>query len=955
MWGRTVLAPLVCTSALFLTACQSDPPLVDDDVTVQVLVVSDVWLQGVEADRDDSQARIAALRSGVQDLRDSTGSGWVGRQDDLTGFLTELSGGRYDADGTDGSEDPAQAFVDEAALSLFGVAPDQLALGEPSAPTVTGSATLRAEQQVDGVPVLDGELVLTIGQAADDPSLTAVRGRVFPDLITPTSPTVSAARAARIAARLSGGSSQGAAELVVVPTDTGRLTWRVYVAGTSAGEQGTTLADGEYFIDAATGELDSVRPASAEGKLLTPGANAMSDYLGRARTIRPLPTTGLLDPTAADAVAVSGDDPTGRGPLSATGVRLDDGTIALWDTTVATYDAATTEGGIETYDMAGGGDSDLPGELVTSPGAQIADTEAIGAHAAARTVYDYYAALGRASWDGVGGTLVSSVNYGPSDFCNAFFSSGLQPPQIVYGEPCQPGPELLDTTEVDIDIAGHEITHGVIDTSANLTYSGQSGALNESFADYFGNVIGNAATGADGGSLFEGGCAAITSDTGYCTPDPEGNYSQRYLLNGTSFDDYLRILDVGYRFQLLGIETQDHGGVHSNSAIWNNALWSIRSRLAQIDGVSGNESPLAQDFDKIVYAALTTQLGPTSGYFDARDAVEQTIIDAGADPVVLRTAREIFDQLNICVGCSDLGTIPGTPVTGAAQTQQAPTVSGDQIAWLDLSAADRYFGVASSARVGATPTAVGGARDTIQVAYAGDALVTLDAKGLVSRFLDGGSEALGSVDADPAVAAGLAGSDTGAAWVSAAEGLVYYVDAAGSLTSAPLPAQDSSIVGLGTGDGTVALGTDPGTVMVWTPGQGEPRVLGSMPSAVVSVAAHGDHVVAVDLEGNAALFDAAGNRTELSSSASPFGAAANGDYAIWAESVKPIESAVVGGESPYPDTDLYLYSYASGTIYSLMTQTGQQGFPAISGDRIVWQDAAFGGDDILTATIPSGL
>lgn len=918
---------------------------------MQVLVVSDVWLQGADADRDGSQARITALRAGVQDLRDSTGSGWVGRQDDVTGFLTELSGGRYVAEG---DEDPAEAFVDATALDLFGVAPEQLTLGPPSAPTVTGSATLRAQQQVDGVPVLDGELVLTIGQAAEDPSLTSVRGRVFPELTTPTTPEVTAARASRIAARLSGGSSQGDAELVVVPTGTGRLAWRVYVAGTTTVEGGSTLADGAYLIDAATGELDSVRPASAEGKLLTPMAGAIADYLGRARTVRPLPASGLLDPTAADAVEVSGDDPTGRGPLSATGVRLDDGTIALWDTTVPTYDAATTEGGIETYDVAGGGDADLPGRLVTSPGARIADPEAIGAHAAARTVYDYYAALGRASWDGLGGTLVSSVNYGESDFCNAFFSSGLQPPQIVYGEPCQPGAELLDTTEVDIDIAGHEITHGVIDTSANLTYSGQSGALNEAFADYFGNVIGNAATGDDGASLFEGGCSAVPADTVYCSTDPEGRLSQRYLLNGTSFDDYLRVLDLGYRFLLLQID-QDYGGVHSNSAIWNNALWSIRSRLAQIDGVSGNESPLALDFDKIVYAALTTQLGPTSGFFDAREAVEQTITDAGADPVMLRTAREIFDQLNICAGCSDLGSIPGTPVTGASQTQQSPTVSGDQIAWLDLSAADRFFGVASSAKVGATPSAVGGARDTIQVAYAGDALVTLDAQGLVTRFGDGGSEALASVQADAAAAAGLAGSDTGAAWVSAGEGLVYYVDAAGDLTSTPLPAGSSSVVGLGTGDGTVAIGTDPGSVLLWTPGQGEPRVLGSMPGAVVSVAAHGDRVVAVDLDGNAALFDAAGNRTELSSSASPFGAAANEDYAIWAEAVAPLRAAVVGGESRYPDTDLFLYSFATGTIYALMTQTGQQGFPAVSGDRIVWQDAAFGGDDILTATIPSGL
>ena len=40
-----------------------------------------------------------------------------------------------------------------------------------------------------------------------------------------------------------------------------------------------------------------------------------------------------------------------------------------------------------------------------------------------------------------------------------------------------------------LDVAGHEISHGVIQNTANLTYQGQSGALNESFADVFGVLI----------------------------------------------------------------------------------------------------------------------------------------------------------------------------------------------------------------------------------------------------------------------------------------------------------------------------------------------------------------------------------------------------------------------------------------------------------------------------------
>lgn len=40
-----------------------------------------------------------------------------------------------------------------------------------------------------------------------------------------------------------------------------------------------------------------------------------------------------------------------------------------------------------------------------------------------------------------------------------------------------------------LDVAGHEMSHGVIQATANLDYESESGALNESFADIFGRLI----------------------------------------------------------------------------------------------------------------------------------------------------------------------------------------------------------------------------------------------------------------------------------------------------------------------------------------------------------------------------------------------------------------------------------------------------------------------------------
>ena len=57
---------------------------------------------------------------------------------------------------------------------------------------------------------------------------------------------------------------------------------------------------------------------------------------------------------------------------------------------------------------------------------------------------------------------------------------------MVYGD----GDGLVFTSFTsDIDVIGHELTHGVTENEANLDYENQAGALNESFSDIFGIMI----------------------------------------------------------------------------------------------------------------------------------------------------------------------------------------------------------------------------------------------------------------------------------------------------------------------------------------------------------------------------------------------------------------------------------------------------------------------------------
>ena len=935
--GRLAAGALSVLVAVGLSACDPRTPVTPGG-SVNTLVVSEAWR--ASAPDEEERPRIAALQRAIQQLRDETGTGWIGRQDDVTGYLADLSGGSR-------LGSPLE-FMEDYGAALFGIDGTVLDLAEPDTSTVPGMVSVRASQRVGAVPVRDAHL-LFFSRAASSASaarLTGVRGRVFPGLTVSTDPRIGRREAALIARKDSGGEVRGRTSLVVLPTGDGILAWEVTIVG--GPELGANSA--LFYVDAMTGDVLEVRPQSIEGDAELPVSQPRrmtrmtSDGPRTSRATAP----GDPDPSS---VQISGADPLGR-PLTAHGLQTAAG-VELTDTTTASWDATTRRGGVMTHDMRGSDeDSELPGPLIVSPTTQVEDPEAIAAQTYGRAILRYYEDLGRNSWDGDGGTLTMSVNYGPESFCNAFFNGE----QMVFGNPCVRNGEQLSRTYVDIDMAGHEITHGVTHTTAGLIYIGQSGALNESFSDYLGNVIGNRFKGEDTVALAEDTCAGITNPV-RCFPNPDGSASNRYMLNGNDFDQYLRMLDPGVRLKELEFSTQDNGGVHYNSQIWNNALWSIRTQLARIDNQSGNDSLLAQAFDRVVYAVLTTRLGPTSGFLDARAAVEQVIVDSGLDPVVLRVAREVFDLNKICAGCPAVTPPPGEAVSTAVQSQLQPAVSDDLVAWLDLSAGNRTWGHSALTRIGGAAPILGPSKTVLQVAFAGEALVTLDADGQIVRTdPDVGAQLVAEVDARRTLLGGFGGSDAGAAWHGGGD-TVSFLDPAGTLSTVGVEGlQGDTIAGVGTGGGLVGVGTRGGKVFAWRPGSAPTRV-GTLPDRVVALSAYGDTVLAVDGAGHARLLGLDGRSFVLSNRALPFSAALSSEYAVWTEAIGSTQAGVVPEtvQKRFPETDLYVMSLATGKIYSLVSGTGQQGFPALSGRRLVWQDAGLGGDDIRTMVLPEGL
>ena len=105
-------------------------------------------------------------------------------------------------------------------------------------------------------------------------------------------------------------------------------------------------------------------------------------------------------------------------------------------------------------------------------------------------VRDFYAEeFSRKSWDDKGSPILASVNLNRFTFWDLLGSkqnAAWTKTRFIFGAGSRKG---LDNFEKALDVVGHEYTHAVIQTTSNLKYEGQSGALNEHLADVFGIII----------------------------------------------------------------------------------------------------------------------------------------------------------------------------------------------------------------------------------------------------------------------------------------------------------------------------------------------------------------------------------------------------------------------------------------------------------------------------------
>ncbi len=222
------------------------------------------------------------------------------------------------------------------------------------------------------------------------------------------------------------------------------------------------------------------------------------------------------------------------------------------------------------------------------------DEYATDAHWATERTYDYYFDIhGRNSIDNTGFPLNSYVHFS-INYVNAFWDGS----RMTYGD--GDGFDIEPLTS--LDIAGHEVTHGLTENSAGLIYADESGALNESFSDIFGNAIERFARpddwdwllGADIGWTIR----SMSNPNDYNCPD-------------TYFGDFWAPLGGG-----------DSGGVHTNSGVQN--FWFyLLSEGGTGTNDNGDEYTIEgigiEAASAIAFRNLTVYLTPSSGFADARE------------------------------------------------------------------------------------------------------------------------------------------------------------------------------------------------------------------------------------------------------------------------------------------------------------------------------------------------
>ena len=308
----------------------------------------------------------------------------------------------------------------------------------------------------------------------------------------------------------------------------------------------------------------------------------------------------------------------------------------LIDVSRPMFDAAKSQipdrltGAIVTYDYRNKSPTFSSFSLITRS-QNTWDPKAVSAQYNATVAYEYYLNThGRNSIDGKGGTIRSFINVAdqtgiPMD--NAYWNGQ----GMYYGN----GYRVFNPLVAALDVAGHELTHGVVDATAALRYIGQSGALNESFADIFGCMI-ERDNWTIGESVIRAG--VYPSNALRDLSDPHNGLAKgKEGWQPRTMAEYQKLPNTS---------AGDNGGVHINSGIPSYAFYLFASAVGK------------KTAERVFYLTLASYLSASSQFADLRissrlaceelygeESPEMTALAAAFDSVGIKDDTQPFEHV----------------------------------------------------------------------------------------------------------------------------------------------------------------------------------------------------------------------------------------------------------------------------------------------------------------------
>ncbi len=264
------------------------------------------------------------------------------------------------------------------------------------------------------------------------------------------------------------------------------------------------------------------------------------------------------------------------------------------------------------------------------------DIAALDAHWGAMEVIDYWATLGRDSFDDNGAEIRSYVHVG-TDFPNAYWNGKV----MSYGDGDQNNPF------VSLDVVSHEIAHAVTTWTANLVYARESGAINEGFSDIFGAATEHFAKGSGTDANPDANVWLLAEEfwpDGYLRSmeDPKSK-GDPDTYNGSFYTDATD--------NCVPTAQNDACGVHSNSGVLNHWFYILVVGKSGTNDVGDAYNVTGIGMNKaeeITYLTLRDYLSPNSNYLDTRNAAIEVASNLyGVNSAERQAVQDAFYAVNV--------------------------------------------------------------------------------------------------------------------------------------------------------------------------------------------------------------------------------------------------------------------------------------------------------------------